>query len=61
MHDGQNIFDPSTSFTKIDWQIDEAADSLIKKDEIKPMIIVGIYNTAAKIFGIFPWTNKRYL
>lgn len=48
MHDGQNIFDPSTSFNRIDWQIDEAADSLIRKNEIKPMIIVGIYNTAER-------------
>ena len=45
MHDGQNLFDPKTSFTKIDWQIDEAADSLIKNDIIDPFIIVGIYNT----------------
>lgn len=45
MHDGQNIFDPETSFGGIDWQIDEAADSLIRNNDIEPMIIVGIYNT----------------
>ena len=45
MHDGQNIFDPSTSFTNIDWQMDESADSLIRKNEIEPLIIVGIYHT----------------
>jgi predicted alpha/beta superfamily hydrolase len=54
MHDGQNIFDPSTSLTKIDWQIDEAADSLIKKDEIKPLIIVGIYNTQQRSLEYSP-------
>jgi len=31
MHDGQNIFDPATSFAAIDWQVDETADSLIQK------------------------------
>lgn len=46
MHDGQNLFDPSTSFTGVDWHLDEAADSLINAGAIKEIIIVGIYNTA---------------
>lgn len=45
MHDGQNIIDPATSTFQIDWQIDETADSLIRKGMIEPIIIVGIYNT----------------
>jgi predicted alpha/beta superfamily hydrolase len=45
MHDGQNIVDPNTSSFQVDWQIDEAADSLIRKELIEPIIIVGIYNT----------------
>ncbi|MCB0752867.1 MAG: histidine kinase, partial [Ignavibacteriae bacterium] len=45
MNDGQNLFDPETSFTKVDWQIDEAADSLIRQNKIEPIIIVGINNT----------------
>lgn len=45
MHDGQNIVDPHTSAFQVDWQIDEAADSLIRKGLIEPIIIVGIYNT----------------
>jgi len=46
MHDGQNIIDPATSSFGIDWQIDETADSLIRLDEIKEIIVVGIYNTS---------------
>jgi len=46
MHDGQNLIDPRTSNTFIDWQIDEAADSLIRKGEVEPIIIVGINNTS---------------
>jgi predicted alpha/beta superfamily hydrolase len=45
MHDGQNIIDPATSFTQIDWGVDETADSLIKNKLIEEIIIVGIYNT----------------
>jgi predicted alpha/beta superfamily hydrolase len=45
MHDGQNIIDPRTSSFNIDWQIDESADTLIRKEYIDPIIIVGIYNT----------------
>ncbi len=44
-HDGQNLFDPATSSFGIDWQMDEAADSLIKNNIVEPFIIVGIYNT----------------
>ena len=44
-HDGQNLFDPSTSSFGVDWQLDETADSLIKQGKINEMIIVGIYKT----------------
>ncbi len=45
MHDGQNVFDPSTSFLGIDWQADEVADSLIRRKRMQEVIIVGIYNS----------------
>lgn len=45
MHDGQNLFDPSTSSFGTDWQADETADSLIRQGKIEPLIIVGIYST----------------
>ena len=47
-HDGQNLFDPSTSSFGVDWQLDETADSLIKQGKIKEIIIVGIYNTSKR-------------
>ncbi len=49
MQDGQNIFDPKTSSYGVDWQLDEAADSLIKAHSIKEIIIVGIYNTTDRM------------
>ena len=45
MHDGQNLVDPRTSNTFIDWQVDEVADSLIRSGMVEPFIIVGINNT----------------
>lgn len=45
MHDGQNIFDPSTSSFGSDWQVDEVTDSLIRVKSIQGIIIVGIKNT----------------
>lgn len=45
MHDGQNLVDPRTSNTFIDWQVDETADSLIRAGKVEPFIIVGINNT----------------
>jgi predicted alpha/beta superfamily hydrolase len=45
MHDGQNVFDPATSFIGYDWHVDEVADSLIRAGKIKEMIVVGVYNT----------------
>ena len=45
MHDGQNIFDPVTSYAGVDWAIDESVDRLIREGTIKPMIVVGIYNS----------------
>lgn len=48
MHDGQNIFDPSTSAFGIDWQIDEAADSLMRSGKIPEVIIAGLYNSRAR-------------
>ena len=45
MHDGQNLFNPRTSAFRVDWQIDETADSLIRQELIEDIIIVGIYNT----------------
>jgi len=45
MHDGQNIFDPATSYAGVDWAIDESVDRLIRSGTIEPMIVVGIYNS----------------
>ena len=45
MHDGQNLFEPEKSFIGVDWGIDEAMTRLINKGQIKPAIVVGIWNS----------------
>lgn len=46
MHDGQNLFDPGTSFVPgRTWRIAETADAVIANGEVEPLIIVGIANT----------------
>jgi len=45
VHDGQNAFDPTTSFLGVDWQIDETADRLIRVGKMQEVIIVAISNT----------------
>lgn len=45
MHDGQNLFDPKTSYTGIPWAVDKAVLKLADQGTIKPPIIVGVWNT----------------
>lgn len=45
LQDGQNIFNPATSYTGVDWQVDEAASRLMAENRIHEVIIVGIANT----------------
>jgi len=50
MHDGQNLFDPETSFVRgRTWQVREHADQLLVAAEIEPLIVVGIYNTPRRL------------
>jgi len=44
LNDGQNLFEASSSFTGVEWQVDETADRLIREDSVPPMVIVGLDN-----------------
>src|SRR5579872_3208738 len=44
LNDGQNLFEAATSFTGVEWQVDETADRLIREGIIAPMMIVGLDN-----------------
>jgi len=50
LHDGQNLFDGATSFIPgQDWRIGQTADRCIQSGAVEPLIIVGVYNTKARI------------
>jgi enterochelin esterase-like enzyme len=58
LNDGQNLFDPATSFIKgRTWQVREAADEAIESGAIEPLIIVGIYNTGDR--RLAEYTHER--
>ena len=42
MHDGQNIFDPATSGSGVEWEIDERMTALIAGGQINEAIVVGV-------------------
>ena len=44
-HDGQNLFNPATSYAWIDWGIDETLGKMIIDREVAPAIVVGIWNS----------------
>lgn len=47
MHDGQMLFDSTTTWNKAEWGVDETAGALIKQHKIRNMIVVGIWNGGA--------------
>jgi predicted alpha/beta superfamily hydrolase len=50
LHDGQNLFDSATSFIPgQDWHVGQTADQSIQSGAVEPLLIVGIYNTKARI------------
>ncbi len=72
--DGQNIFDNATATFGQEWNLDETAEELIKKGELPPLIIVGIYSTEKRpeellmnpvyadfiARGVKPFIEKKY-
>lgn len=50
LHDGQNLFDGATSFIPgMDWHVGQTADQSIRSGAVAPLVIVGMYNTKARI------------
>jgi len=54
MHDGQNLFEPQKSYIGVDWGLDQTMAVLLKKKEIRPTIVVGIWNTPQRLCEYLP-------
>ena len=48
MHDGQMLFDSSTTWNRQEWKVDETMSRLMMEEKISPTIVVGIWNNGPK-------------
>lgn len=55
MHDGQNLFDPGTSYAGVDWGVDEAIVRGVNAGRFPPMIVVGVWCTEQRLREYSPW------
>ncbi len=62
MHDGQNVFDGRTSYVPGEhWRLGEAADNLLERRRIEPLIIVAIYHAGEHRILEYTPTRTRKL
>jgi predicted alpha/beta superfamily hydrolase len=60
MHDGQNLFQASTSSFGTEWQVDENINSAVAAGRMDEVIVVGISNTANRIFEYTPCCDASF-
>jgi len=62
LQDGQNLFDPRTSFIPgRTWEVREHADAAIRAGEVEPLIVVGIYNTGDRRLAEYTHESDRQM
>lgn len=62
LHDGQNVFDPSTAYIPGQhWRARETADALLAQRRIEPLIIAAVYHGAEKRLLEYTPTRTRRL
>lgn len=62
MHDGQNLFDSTKTWNKLEWKIDEAATDLMEQNITRDFIVVGIYNIPdIRWLDLFPQKVMDYM
>lgn len=60
MHDGQNLFDKTTSFLGVEWEVDESIETMINDDILSGFIVVGIDNGPDRMIEYLPnWDNQN--
>ena len=54
MNDGQNLFDPATSYSGVEWRVDESFNHEIGNGRVREAIVVGVDNTPSRIYEYSP-------
>jgi enterochelin esterase-like enzyme len=48
MHDGQMLFDAESTWNGKEWRVDETVSTLLASGELRPLIVVGIWNAGER-------------
>lgn len=54
MHDGQNLFNPHSSYAGVDWAVDETMTRLIAERKVREAIVVGVWNSPKRVAEYMP-------
>jgi predicted alpha/beta superfamily hydrolase len=54
LHDGQNVFAPATSYTGVDWGVDETMTRLVAARRVRAAIVVAVWNSPARFAEYMP-------
>lgn len=60
LQDGQNVFDASTAFGGVEWRVDETLNGMIAQGKAREAIVVGVYNTGARMAEYTPVPDPGY-
>lgn len=60
MQDGQNLFEAATSAFGVEWQIDENINASVAGGRMDEVIVVGVHNTANRIWEYTPCCDATY-
>lgn len=62
MHDGQMLFDSTTTWNKQEWKVDEWASKLMKERKTKDFIVVAVHNISEiRWYDLFPQKTIKNL
>ena len=61
MHDGQMLFDATSTWNNQEWKVDEVIGHLIAEGKIRRCIVVGLDNTKNRLNDYFPTQCYRYV
>jgi len=59
MHDGQNLFDASSSFAG-EWEVDESLDTLVREGRLDGLIVIGVDHAGeGRLDEYSPWRDRQ--